>query len=140
MTITDPAIAAAHVTLEIADGDRFTTTIIVRDADFAGDASATQALKDALTVHDMRWPGERGPVRVDVPARWDIHGVEIDVDKLELPHGSFITVVVTLSTLFEVEEIPAVVFADIRRAIEAREDETGSYLNRFVYLVTQEQR
>lgn len=140
-TITDPAIAAAHVALEISDGDRFGLDIIVREDEFEDEASASYALDHALSAMDTRWPKGNAHARVDIAARSDIHGLTVDLDGLEIPDSPCVTVVVSLSSPFYLDRInSASVFGDIRRAIQDREEATGLSVYRVIYLVSQEGR
>lgn len=138
-TITDPAVAAAHVAVQIAEGDRFSMDILIREDAFAGDASAQQAITSALTAHNMIWPAESSPVRVDVPARWDIHGLCIDLDRLELPTDAFITAVISLTSPFELDAVSdAQIFSLVHRAIEAHADRFDAIVSRHVFHITRE--
>jgi len=140
-TITDPAIAAAHVAVEISEGDRFTLDIIVREDEFEGEASASHALENALIAMNARWPKSMAPARVDIAARSDIHGLTVDVDGLEIPDSPCVTVVVSLSSPFYLDRInSASVFGDVRRAIQDHEEATGLSVYRVIYLVSQESR
>lgn len=137
VTITDPAVAAAYVAFEIAEGNLY-TPIMVLESEFSGEANASDALEhalEALRAHDGN------PVRQDVAARCDMDLDNIAIDDLVLPDtDGYVTVVVALTVSeFTFDRIEtAFVLRYVRQAIDVFEEAAGRSVHRVIYVISQE--